>query len=66
MKRLLTSLFLLFAPLLAFAQEKADAPVEHASGLTVVVFLALFVGSIVAYGVYLWWKAKGAKQSGDE
>ena len=61
MKKFLSALFLLLAPLLAFAQDKAEPPVEHASTGVVVVFLVLFIGSIVAYGVYLWWKAKAAK-----
>ena len=60
MKRLLSSLLLLLSPLLALAAE-AEAPVEHANGLVVGVFLVLFLGSIVAYGVYLWWKARGVK-----
>lgn len=59
MKKLLSYLLPLFAPLLAFAAD--EPPVEHASGTTVVVFLVLFIGSIVAYGVYLWWRARSAK-----
>lgn len=64
MKRLLTSLLLLLVPFVAFA---ADEPVqEHASGATVLIFLVLFIGSMVAYGVYLWWRARGAKESGEK
>ena len=64
MKRLLASLLLLLLPLLAFAE--AEAPVEKASGTTVVIFLVLFIGGIAAYGVYLWWRARGAKDSGEQ
>ena len=66
MKRFLSSLLLLLLPLAAFAQKATDeAPVEHASMGTVVAFLALFFGGILAYVVYLWWTAR-AKQSGNE
>ena len=64
MKRLLSSLFLLLSPLLALAQA-AEPPVEHASTGVVVVFLVLFLGSIAAYGVYLWMRARRAK-AGEE
>ena len=65
MKRLPTALFLFLAPLLAFAQKAAeDAPVEKASMTTVLVFLALFFGSIVAYGAWLWWRARAGKREG--
>lgn len=66
MARPLSSLILLVSPLVAFAQSKAaeaDAPVEHASTLTVVVFLALFLGSILAYVLYLWRRARHEKRS---
>ena len=66
MKRFLSSLLLLLLPFFAFAQKAADeAPTEHASMATVVVFLALFFGGILAYVVYLWWHARG-KQPGNE
>lgn len=66
MSRLLTSAFLLLAPLLAFAQEsKPEAPVEKADPLVVILFLVLFVGSGVVYGGYLWWNRKKDKQGDD-
>ena len=61
MKKLLSAVFLLLVPLLAFAQSAAEPPVEKASTGVVVVFLVLFLGSIAAYGVYLWMRARGAK-----
>ena len=65
MKRLLSSLLPLLFPLLAFAQQAADeAPVEHASPVTVVAFLALFFGGILAYAVFLWRKARGRNAEG--
>jgi hypothetical protein len=69
MARLVSSLFILLSPLLAFAQAKAPAgepPVEHASVLTVVVFLGLFFGSILAYAAYLWWRARSPDTPADE
>jgi len=64
MKRLFSTLLLFLAPLLAFAAE--EAPQEHASGATVAIFLVLFVGGIVAYGIYLWWRAKEAKHAAEK
>ncbi|APV50972.1 hypothetical protein BWI17_15520 [Betaproteobacteria bacterium GR16-43] len=64
MNRLLSSLLLLLTPLQALAAE--EAPVEHASQATVVVFLVLFLGGIVGYGIYLWWRARGAKHSAEK
>jgi hypothetical protein len=56
MSRLLILLSL--TPLFAFAQDAAEAPVEKASPLTVIVFLALFVGSCIGYFAYIWWQKK--------
>ena len=60
MKKLFSAIFLLLAPLVALAQA-AEPPVEHASTGVVVVFLVLFIGSIAAYGVYLWWRSRSTK-----
>ena len=52
-------LFLLsLTPFLAVAQNAAEAPVEKASPLTVIVFLALFVGGCLGYFAYIWWQRK--------
>ena len=57
MSRLL--LLLSLTPLFALAQgAAAEAPVEKASPLTVLLFLALFVGSCLGYGAYVWWRRK--------
>jgi len=47
----------------AAAATPADAPAEQASPVTVIVFLVLFLGACVAFGVYLWWNNRkgGAK-----
>lgn len=67
MKRFLSSLLLLLLPFLALAQKATDeAPTEHASMATVVVFLVLFFGGILAYVVYLWWHARQKQQTGNE
>lgn len=47
----------------AFAESTgADAPVEKASPLTVVIFLVLFLGSIAGYFAYLWWQQRRIRQ----
>jgi hypothetical protein len=51
MKTLL-SLVLSLLPLFAFAQAAADAPVETASPLVVIAFVALFLGACIAYVIY--------------
>jgi hypothetical protein len=58
MAKLLSELFLLLMVCSAYAQSSgAEAPVEKASGLTVVIFLLVFIGSCVAYFAYIWWNA---------
>ena len=67
MNRLVTSLYLFLASCAAFAQStKPEPPTEHASPLTVMIFLGLFFGSIGAYFVYLWWTRKGRKDGPGE
>ena len=57
MSRLL--LLLSLTPLFALAQgAAAEAPVEKASPLTVIVFLALFAGGCLGYFAYIWWQRK--------
>ena len=46
-----------------FAQAQgAEAPVDKASGLTVVIFLLLFVGSCAGYFAYVWWTERKRRQ----
>ena len=61
MSRLLPLLSL--APLFAYAQNAAEAPVEKASPLAIFAFLGLFVGGCLSYFVYIWWQKK--KHPGD-
>ena len=59
MVRFLCSFLLTLASWAAFAQDAgAEAPVEHASMLTVVIFVVVFVASCVAWGVYTWWHGR--------
>ena len=56
MVRLLGFPLLMFT-LTAFAQAAEEAPTEKASTATVVIFLALFIGSCVGYVAYTLWTA---------
>ena len=65
MSKLLSAitLFLLSSPLLAATKEMdaANAPAETVDMVWVVVFIILFIGSIVGFFVYLWWTDKDKK-----
>ncbi len=59
MARVLSGFFPVFAVSSAYAQTSgAEAPVEKASSLTVVIFLLLFVGLCVGYFAYVWWSER--------
>jgi heme/copper-type cytochrome/quinol oxidase subunit 2 len=65
MMRILCSCLLALASCCAFAQSSAaEAPVEHASVFTVVVFLVLFVAGCLGYFVYAWMSGKKRKERG--
>jgi len=49
----------------AAAAAPADAPAEQASPIAVIVFLVLFVGGCVAFGVYLWWSSRKGEAKPD-
>ena len=68
MAKVLSALFPFLMVWSAFAQTSgAEPPAEKASGITVVIFLLLFVGSCVGYFVYLWWtKKRPQKDEGEE
>jgi flagellar basal body-associated protein FliL len=66
MARLLCSFLLALASFCAFAQSSgAEAPTEHASMFTVVIFAVFFVVACVAYVAYAWWSGKKEKERGD-
>lgn len=59
MMRILCSFLLALASWSALAQSAAaEAPVEHANMLTVVVFGIVFVASCVGVIWYMWWQSK--------
>ena len=65
MVRLLCSFLLALASCSAYAQNSgAEAPVEHASVLTVVIFVVLFVGGCVGYIGYTWWRGRQKEERG--
>ena len=67
MARLLSALLLFLSFACAYAQSSApEAPVEHASPLTVVIFLVMFIGACVAYVAYTWWRGRHRKQRAAE
>ena len=57
------TLFLMSSPLFAAAKEMdaANAPVETVSTFWVVVFIVIFLGSIVGFFIYLWYTDKDRK-----
>lgn len=63
MRRLICRLAPALASVTAYAQSAAaEAPVEKASGATVVLFLLVFFGMCVAYGVWAWRDSKKKKK----
>ena len=67
MPRLLARILPASLPLLAQAQTSpTEATVQPASELTVVVFLVIFVGSIVGFIAYSMWLGKKKKERGEE
>ena len=60
----LISFLLSILPFVAYAQSKgADEPSPQGSTTSVILFLVLFFGSIVAYAVYLWWTARRGEKT---
>ena len=66
MMQLLRTLLPALASSAAFAQSTTtEAPVEHASMATVVIFIVLFIGGCVGMLGYMWWNGrKEAKRDG--
>jgi hypothetical protein len=63
----LISLLVPLASTSALAQSAAaEAPVEHASGTTVVLFLVLFFGMCAVYGWYAWYSGRKEKREEGE
>lgn len=57
------ALFLMSSPLFAAAQEMeaATAPAETVDVIWVIVFGAIFIGSIIGFFIYLWHSEKSRK-----
>ena len=57
------TLFLMSSPLFAASKEMdaANAPAETVSMIWVIVFLVIFIGSIVGFFWYLWWNERKGK-----
>jgi hypothetical protein len=66
MTQLLRTLLLAIPSTVAFAQSTgAEPPVEHASMVTVAIFIILFIGGCVGMVGYMWWNGrKEAKRDG--
>jgi hypothetical protein len=65
MARVLSGILPILAASSAYAQTSgAEAPVEKASGLTVVIFLLLFVGMCAGYFAHVWWGERKRRQMG--
>ena len=64
MARFIATLLILVASFPDFAQKASDsgAGTERASPLAIGLFLVLFIGSGVAYAIYLWWDARKRKR----
>lgn len=61
MTTFLSGIFLFLVSLLAQAQDNgglASAPSETVSMVWVVLFLVIFIGTIVGFFVFLWWNEK--------
>jgi hypothetical protein len=59
MMRLLYSFLLALVSCFAYAQSSgAEPPVEHASMVTVVIFIGFFAAACVGYVAYTWWSGK--------
>ena len=57
------ALFLLSSPLLAATKEMeaAGAPAETVNIVWVIVFVVLFIGGIIGFFIYLWWRERDQK-----
>ena len=57
------TLFLMSSPLFAASKEMdaANAPAETVGMIWVIVFVVLFIGSIVGFFWYLWWNERKGK-----
>ena len=57
------TLFLMSSPLFAAAKEMegANAPAETVGMIWVIIFVVIFIGSIVGFFWYLWWNERKGK-----
>lgn len=58
MAKLLYSFLSLLASSFAYAQSSGAEPAEKASPVVMIIFLVLFIGSIVAFAAYTWWNGR--------
>jgi len=58
MMRFLCGALLALASWSAYAQSPAEPPVEHASPVTVIIFIVVFLAACVGYVGYTWWRGR--------
>jgi hypothetical protein len=67
MQKIIPGISLLFAPLFAFAQEAAEAPIPSAADAdptALIVCAVLFVGLIGIFFGYVWMRERKNKKDG--
>jgi hypothetical protein len=59
MVRILCSFLLALASWSAYAQSSgAEPPIQHASPLTVIIFVVLSIAACIGYVGYTWWRGR--------
>jgi hypothetical protein len=57
-------LLLIFVASVYAQSTPAEAPMEQASPVTIVLFLVLFLGGILGYVGYTWWRGRKDQKNG--